>query len=208
MNNKMILAASLILGSSAQAFAQHPASTAPQGSGVPAASSASASTTQASTSVAAPANETSLPDGPRFRWGIAGTAGGAFVTGGLSGIVGGASAQLGLQVNNLLAIYAEPTLVFGSLGAGAFTGVTGFFGATVVADFSFADRFFAGAGAGYGVLNNPSGPMIQIKGGFFPFMGREGARRTGLSVGADLRVYFATGITCVNPAVTIGYAAF
>jgi hypothetical protein len=61
----------------------------------------------------------------------------------------------------LLAIYAQPHLSFGSISAdGGGAKVSGFTGTiigTILGELTLLDRFFVGAGVGYGILNNPSG---------------------------------------------------
>jgi hypothetical protein len=126
----------------------------------------------------------------------------------------GADLRLGWQVNNLLAIYAQPHLSFGSLGtsvAGApISGGTGTFTGTVIGEVTLVDRVFAGAGVGYGLLNNPSGPAIEARAGAYPLMGRgeDGIRRKGLMVGVDFRSVFVSGATGILFMGCIGYEAF
>jgi len=162
------------------------------------------------TSDAAPATS----DSGRFRFGINGLGGLESVSGGgasVSGPMFGIDLRLGWQLNDLLAIYAEPHLSFGSLGNGGIvSGGTGTFIGTVMGEATFNDRFFAGAGIGYGVLNNPSGFAIQARGGFYPLMGRgdDGVRRKGLMIGVDFRSVFVDGATGILVTGAIGYEAF
>jgi hypothetical protein len=126
----------------------------------------------------------------------------------------GADLRLGWQVNNLLAIYAQPHLSFGSLGTSVagtpVSGGTGTFTGTVLGEVTLVDRVFAGAGVGYGLLNNPSGPAIEVRAGGYPLMGRgeDGIRRKGLMVGADFRSVFLSGATGIMVMGCIGYEAF
>jgi hypothetical protein len=143
--------------------------------------------------------------GARFRGGISG-AGGFETVAGVAGPMFGLDGRLGVQLNDLIAIYAQPHLSFGTL-AGLMTGT---FSATALVDLTLADRFFVAAGAGYGVLNNPSGLVIHARAGGYPIMGRgeDGARRKGLMLGVDFRTYL-TGIgTGIQVLGTIGYEAF
>jgi hypothetical protein len=163
---------------------------------------------------AAPA---SPADGGRFRFGIDATAGLETVSASgasISGAMYGADLRLGYQVNNLFAIYAQPHLSFGSLGTSVagtpISGGTGTIVGTVLGEVTLVDRVFAGAGLGYGILNNPSGLALEARAGAYPLMGKgeDGIRRKGLMVGVDLRSVFISGATGVLIMGCIGYEAF
>ncbi len=171
-----------------------------------------ASAQPAAEQLAAPA-ALAVQDGPRFRWGISG-GGGIESVSVVSGAMFGADCRLGLQLNDLLGFYAQAHLSLGSLSGEAggigITGFTGTFTAAGIAEVTLMDRFFAGAGVGYGVLNNPSGFMFQARVGGYPLMSRaiNGIRRKGLMVGADLRTIFVNGATGILVLGSIGYEAF
>jgi hypothetical protein len=122
--------------------------------------------------------------------------------------------RLGWQFSNLLAVYVQPHLSFGSLGSSghgtSITGATGTFLATVMGEATFLDRLYAGAGVGYGVFNNPSGFVIDLKAGGYPLMGHgdNGIRRKGLNVGLDFRTAFLEGATGLLVLGCIGYESF
>jgi hypothetical protein len=126
----------------------------------------------------------------------------------------GVDYRLGVQLNDLLAFHVRPHLSFGSLGADVggvgVSGTTGTFTIAGLAEAAVRVRFFAGAGLGYGVLNNPSGVMFQARAGGYPFMSREpgGLRRKGLMVGVDLRTVFIEGATGLLVLGSIGYEKF
>jgi hypothetical protein len=151
--------------------------------------------------------------GVRFRGGIS-LAGGmekvSVVSGGMYGLDG----RLGVQLNDLLGIYVQPHLSFGSLSGQAggigVTGSTGTFSIAAMGEATFIDRLFAGAGLGYGVLNNPSGPMFQARAGGYLLetRGADGIRRKGLMAGVDLRTVFVDGATGVLVLASIGYEKF
>jgi hypothetical protein len=156
-------------------------------------------------------------DGGRFRFGIAGVAGldSVSATGvSISGPMFGLDLRLGYQINDLIAIYAQPHLSFGSLSAdvqgAVISGATGTFVATVLGEATFAERFFAGAGFGYGVLNNPSGLTLHLRAGVYPLMSRatNGPRRKGLMIGIDFRSVFIDGATGLLITGGLGYEAF
>lgn len=177
---------------------------------------------EAAPEAAAPAAEAAAiepasHDGGRFRFGINAAAGLESVSANgtsVSGAMFGADLRLGWQFNDLLAVYLQPHLSFGSLGASAgganFSGVTGTFIGTIMGEATFLDRFFAGAGVGYGLFNNPSGFAIDLRAGGYPLMGRSdvGARRKGLMLGVDFRTVFLDGATGIHFTGNIGYEAF
>lgn len=152
-------------------------------------------------------------DGPRFRGGIA-VSGGLESVSVVSGPMVGIDGRLGVQVNDWLAFYAQPHLSFGSLSGDAggigIRGATGTLAVAGLAEITLIDRFFAGAGFGYAVLNNPSGTMFQARLGGYPVMGRKhgGIRRRGLMIGADLRTVFVKGETGLLVLGSVGYEAF
>jgi len=167
---------------------------------------------------AAPADKASQApvDGMRFRVGVSGgigffTAAAEAGGGEVSCTYYGADLRLGAQINDIVGVYAQPTLgyysadVAGSLAAGGLLGVA------LVADATIIDHFFVGAGIGYTVYNNPAGvtPILRIGG--YPLMGRSDlkARRKGLMLGADLRFTSLEGLkTIVMPTFNVGYEAF
>jgi hypothetical protein len=172
---------------------------------------------QPEAAVSAPAEPAAEPDGGRFRFGINGTVGLESVSGdgaSLSGAMYGLDLRLGWQINNLLAVYAQPHLSFGSLstdtGGGELSGATGTFIGTVMAEATFVDRLFVGAGLGYGVLNNPSGLAIDIRAGGYPLMDKadDRPRRKGLMLAMDFRSVFIDGGTGVLVMGQLGYEAF
>ena len=158
---------------------------------------------------AAPEKPTSATgaDVPRFRFGI--SAGGGFLAGPVSGGYGGGDLRLGFEVNNLIGVYAQPQL--GYYGADGFSIGGGLVGASAIVDVTLVDRFFVGAGGGYAILNNPSGPELHFRFGGYPVMARstKGMNRKGLSLAVDLRMFFVDGYDMfVSPTLNIGYEAF
>jgi hypothetical protein len=167
--------------------------------------------------------------GPRVRGGISVDGGGAFGSHFTLGLVT-VSGRLGLQINDLVGVYAMPYAWFGSgsttpYGDGsAWAGV----GGDAVVDFTLQDRFFLGAGAGgswsnaltvYGSGGNGlAGPEILARVGVYPLVRRaaRGSARRGLMVGVDVRPRFLTELgeaVGVNTTVfelmgTIGYEVF
>lgn len=143
----------------------------------------------------------------RFRGGISGGVGGEFVFGGTA-IMGGVDGRMGVQINDMIGVYAQAHLSFGSFGG--VLGLTGTFTTTAVVDFTFLDQLFVGGGAGFGVFNNPTGPVVHLRAGGYPLQGfgENGIRRKGLMLAFDMRLGFITGDTVVYPMGSIGYEAF
>lgn len=156
-------------------------------------------------------SEVKPEDGARFRFGVSAGGGGWFADQFSAGL-GGVDVRLGVQINDLIGVYAQPHLSFGVASVQKISGATGMFAADVLVDVTLADRFFIAAGGGFGILNNPvgGGPMFRL--GAYPLMGKGDARRKGLMIGADLRLVFLSnagqGLTVVNPFFSIGYEAF
>jgi hypothetical protein len=152
-------------------------------------------------------------DGVRFRGGVAAGAGGLFISGYGLGL-GGVEGRLGVQINNMIGVYAEPYLSFGGGKVQGATGITGTVGSVVGADFTFIDQIFAGVGAGGGIIGSLPAGQVQLRVGGYPVLARgdNGIRRKGLMIGADLSIHFGslagTSYKLLQPMVMIGYEAF
>jgi len=165
---------------------------------------------------AAAAPNGGVADGVRFRFGVAGGIGffsAASEVGSdkVSCTYYGSDLRFGAQVNNLIGVYAQPTLGYYSVNGSGGLGAGGLLGFSVVADATFLDRLFVGAGLGYTVYNNPGGITPILRVGGYPLMSRseQKARRKGLMVGADLRITSLDGFkTIVMPTFNVGYEAF
>ncbi|HEY4119715.1 MAG TPA: hypothetical protein VGM56_17730 [Byssovorax sp.] len=174
--------------------------------------------------------------GVRFRGGIAGEGGMLFSTGigGATLGVAGIQGQAGVQITNLVGVYAVPSadLVFGDL-----TGLN--LGGAVLVDFTIVDRVAIGGGPEVGAFvalsqkgTKDAGAAAAVYGGrvhvgVYPFGGGSG-KRSGLEIGADLHLdtgpiesgtvslkrglpsgfNTATSHFLLAPMLTIGYASF
>ena len=154
-------------------------------------------------------------DGLRLRHGIAFSGGEEIGSGPSSGLTGelyGVDWRIGAQLNNLWAVHLNTHLSFGSAHFGGGSGTTGNFAEAVMVERMLLDRFFVAAGGGYGVLNNPSGPLLQFRVGGYPLMFADAseARRRGLMLGVDVRAYFAGEAigTVTQVSFGIGYEKF
>lgn len=169
-----------------------------------------------SSSASAPVAPPPAPtDGFRLRHGIDATFGdeiGSGPSAGLTGALGGIDWRFGAQINNSWAVYLDTHLSLGTASIGMASGVTGNFAAAVMGEYTLFDHFFAAVGGGYGVLNNPSGPLLQVRGGWYPLesKSRDSARRRGLMIGFDVREYFAgPNVGTVSQlSLAIGYEKF
>ena len=165
---------------------------------------------------AASAAHGGVADGLRFRFGVAGgmgffSAANEVGTDKASCTYYGSDLRFGAQVNNLIGVYAQPTLGYYSVNGSGGLGAGGLLGFSVVADATFIDRLFVGAGLGYTVYNNPGGITPILRVGGYPLMSRSDlkARRKGLMVGADLRFTSLDGLkTIIMPTFNVGYEAF
>lgn len=176
--------------------------------------------------------EAAVEDRVRFRWGI-NAEGGPYVvadefTLGLAGV----NAGIGVQINNMIGIYALPQLdvIFGDVG-GVHVGI----GALV--DFTIADWFSVGAGpdtgaflafgGGDGEFSAAGGTMYgaRFRAAFFPFLkhAEDSPKRKALAIGVDARLLTGDvgGATVSSngssasatdfvfiPLLTIGYQSF
>lgn len=207
------LVVAAVLTGSALAHAEEGAPAPPNGN-PPAAEEAAPAV--ASTPAAGVDTSSAPTDGMRFRFGVSGGAG--FFTAAsevgsqkVSCTYYGADLRLGAQINNLIGVYAQPTLGYYSANGSGGLAAGGLVGLAAVADVTLIDRFFVGAGVGYTVYNSPAGvsPMLRIGG--YPLMSHsdEKARRKGLMLGMDLRFTSLDGLkTIVMPTFNVGYEAF
>lgn len=165
---------------------------------------------EAQSGPAAPADESAPKDGARFRFGVSGGFGPMFVDG-YTFMYSGIDLRFGVQINDLIAVYAQPQLGGYWISDASTFGAGGLIGASALVDFTFIDHLFVGVGLGYAILNSPSGLEVHARLGGYPLMGRlkEKARRRGLMLGADLRLHILDGYDPIfAPTFAIGYDAF
>ncbi len=172
-------------------------------------------------------------DGARFRGGVALEGGALIVPGTATMGIAGVNGQLGVQINNLVGLYAVPNfdVVFGEVG-----GVN--LAAALMVDFTFLDDLLtvgagldAGVFAAIGVSETSSaaagGALYggRLHFGINPLVGRgdDGIRRKALTIGVDVRLLGgaagsgsvstttaeASATTFVlSPSLSVGYTAF
>ena len=168
-------------------------------------------------------------DGVRFRGGVSLAGGGLFGSDepiDYSGFLVGVSGHIGVQIFDLLALYAVPHLSFGSVTfeAGPLKLTEGWLdvSATGLVDFTIIDQIFVAAGGGWAAhaptctnCNGATGPVIHFRLGGYPLMdyGDDGVRRMGLMVSGDMRVNILSvsggdSFVMYQPMLNVGYEAF
>ncbi len=151
--------------------------------------------------------------GPHLRNGFSFSAGEEFGSGpssGLSGQLFGGDWRIGAQINELYGVYVDSHLSFGTAHIGATSGVTGNLAVALMGERALPGRTFIAAGGGYGVLNNPSGPLAQARIGWYPMEHSDSEVSRRLNIALDARWYFAGDQigTVTQVALTLGYDRF
>ncbi|MFN0246836.1 MAG: hypothetical protein ACKV2T_07995 [Kofleriaceae bacterium] len=129
----------------------------------------------------------------------------------ISGTMFGFDWRIGYRISEPVSIYLHSHLSFGSASeAGGAKGVTGTFAAAVIGEYMLPMRLFVGGGGGWGVLNNPNGPLAQARVGYYPFKTNTSGKARRLNVAVDMRFYFADqGYGTVNQVqLSLGYDRF
>jgi hypothetical protein len=130
----------------------------------------------------------------------------------ISGTMFGIDWRIGYRISQPISIYLHSHMSFGSAseGGGARSGVTGTFASALMAEYLLPMRLFVAGGAGYGVLNNPNGPLIAARVGYYPLQTNSIGKARRLNVALDYRAYFANqGYGQVNHiALSLGYDRF
>ena len=129
-----------------------------------------------------------------------------------SGQLYGVDWRIGMQLNKAIGVYLHSHLSLGSIKTNAASGYTGNFATAITAEYTLPMRVFLAAGGGYGVLNNPSGPLVGFRVGYYPFETTSSEKSRRLNIALDTRLYFvsagAESITMKHIAVSIGYDRF
>lgn len=108
-------------------------------------------------------------------------------------------------------MYLHSHLSFGSASEGnGASGVTGTFASALMAEYLLPMRVFVAGGAGFGVLNNPNGPLVAARAGYYPFKTTAVGKARRLNVALDYRSYFANqGYGTVSQIqLSVGYDRF
>jgi hypothetical protein len=130
----------------------------------------------------------------------------------ISGTMFGADWRIGWRVSAPISVYLHSHLSFGSASenGGQNSGLTGTFAAAVIGEYMLPMGLFVGAGGGWGVLNNPNGPLFEARVGYYPFDTSSVGKKRHLNIAIDYRAYFANqGYGMVNHvALSLGYDRF
>jgi hypothetical protein len=157
---------------------------------------------------------TAQPTGATLRNGFSLSVGeevGSGPSSGLTGQLYGVDWRIGAHISDQLSVYADTHLSFGTAKIGGAGGVTGNFAAAILGEYTLPARVFVAGGGGYGVLNNPSGPLAQFRLGWYPSAAREdGEKSRRLNIALDSRFYFAGDQigTVSQISLTLGYDRF
>jgi hypothetical protein len=176
---------------------------------------AAATEPAATPSATAPAPAPAQPanDGARLRNGFSLSASQEFGSGpssGLSGQLFGLDWRIGAHINDDYSVYLQSHLSFGNAHIGQASGVTSDFASALMVERTLPQQLFVAGGGGYGVLNNPSGPLAQARVGWYPMASDANTVSRRLNIALDARFYFpgdAIG-TVTQIAATIGYDRF
>jgi hypothetical protein len=129
-----------------------------------------------------------------------------------SGQLYGIDWRIGAQVNKSLGVYLDSHLSFGSVKVNEVKGSTGNFAAAAIGEYTLPMRLFFGGGVGYGILNNPSGPLVAVRAGYYPFESSPSGKSRRLNIALDMRLYFVEegpeSVTMKHIALTLGYDRF
>ncbi len=164
--------------------------------------------------ITAPADdEPVVEQGLTFRNGFSISVGqetGSGPSAGLTGQLYGVDWRIGAQLNAALGLYVHSHISLGTAKIGATSGLTGNLATAVVGEYTLPVRLFVGGGVGYGVLNNPSGPLAEVRAGWYPFKKTSEGKARRLNLAVDARFYFAGPSigTVTHIALSLGYDRF
>jgi len=167
-----------------------------------------------------------VQESTRIRYGVALEGGGLFAPGVVDLGFVGVQGQLGVQIDDLLGVYAAPHIDV--LGGPTGSGVQ--LGGALLVDFTLAHIFTVGVGpelAGFAALGGAGlsggilfGARLHLAVNPLVVLSRHGLRRKALTLGLDLPLFAgggagalsttraATDELVASPTFTIGYQAF
>ncbi len=119
--------------------------------------------------------------------------------------------RIGWRFTEAVSAHLHSHMSFGSLDSDVETGFTGTFATAVVGEYTMPFGLFGGVGGGWGVLNNPNGPLLEARVGYY-ISGAEPtvAKKRRLNVALDYRAYAVGGPygTVNQVQLTVGYDRF
>ena len=129
-----------------------------------------------------------------------------------SGQLYGVDWRIGMRFSEALSVYLHSHFSIGTVGpdSGAGGGITGNMAGALVGEYMLPMRVFVGAGAGYGVLNNPNGPLVEARAGYYPFKASLNGKSRRLNVALDARWYMVGDPygTVTQVSLSLGYDRF
>ena len=128
---------------------------------------------------------------------------------GLSGQLYGVDWRIGAKLAGPWSVYADTHLSLGTAKIGGTSGYTGNFAFAAMGERELPAKTFVAAGGGYGVLNNPSGLLAQVRGGI-NLGGDDMTVSRRWNIALDARFYFAGDQigTVSQISLTLGYDRF
>ena len=129
----------------------------------------------------------------------------------ISGQMYGFDWRIGARLAPEWSVYMQSHLSFGTVNVTGGSGATGNFAAALMGERDLPARTFVAVGGGYGVLNNPSGPLFAVRAGWYPMEHASGVARR-LNLALDARFYFVEAggesLTMKQISVSLGYDRF
>lgn len=130
----------------------------------------------------------------------------------ISGQLYGFDWRIGARLAPVWSVYLQTHLSLGTANiSNGQEGYTGNLAAAFMGERDLPGRTFVAVGGGYGVLNNPSGPLFAARAGWYPMAHSAGVSRR-LNLALDARFYFVESggetLTMNHIAVSFGYDRF
>jgi hypothetical protein len=128
----------------------------------------------------------------------------------VSGQLYGVDWRIGARVTDAISVYLHSHMSFGTVTDHGVDGITGNLAGALVGEYMLPMRVFVGAGAGYGVLNNPNGPLVEARAGYYPFKSNAVGKARRLNVALDARWYMVGEPygTITQVSLSLGYDRF
>jgi hypothetical protein len=130
----------------------------------------------------------------------------------VSATVFGLDWRIGLKLSPSLALYLDSHISMGNQKVGEIDDFAATLATGAIVEYTLPQRIFFGLGGGFAVVDNPTGPMIQGRVGWYPLAKSFEHVTRRMNVGVDIRYYMLSeggqdlGITQISLA--IGYDRF
>jgi hypothetical protein len=124
----------------------------------------------------------------------------------------GADWRIGLKLTPAIALYLNSHLSLGPQKVGAQDDIAANIATAAIFEYTLPQRVFFGAGAGFGIVDDPSGPMIQVRAGWYPMAKSFEQVHRRLNVAFDLRYFMLSeggqDAKITQVSLSIGYDRF